>query len=126
MRILNERNLDVSEIPFPPVYLAKLIALIDKGAINGPTAKKVFEEMFDSGKEPESIVKEQGLEILNDQSVLLEVVERVIRENPNSVADYKKGKKKAIGFLVGQAMKATKGKANPQILNDILIKKLEE
>ena len=126
LRILNERNLDVSEIPFPPVYLAKLIALIDKGAINGPTAKKVFEEMFDSGKEPESIVKEQGLEILNDQSVLLEVVERVIRENPNSVADYKKGKKKAIGFLVGQAMKATKGKANPQILNDILIKKLEE
>ena len=74
----------------------------------------------------EVIVKEQGLEMLSDESALLEVVERVIRENPDSVADYKKGKKKAIGFLVGQAMKATKGKADPQILNEMLTRKLEE
>ncbi|MBM7582371.1 aspartyl-tRNA(Asn)/glutamyl-tRNA(Gln) amidotransferase subunit B [Caldicoprobacter guelmensis] len=126
LRILNERNLEVSQIPFPPAYLAKLVALLDKGVINGPTAKKVFEDMFDSGKDPEVIVKEQGLEVLNDESILLQVVEKVIEENPNSVADYKKGKKKAIGFLVGQAMKATKGKANPQLLNELLIKKLEE
>ncbi|MFO7294620.1 MAG: Asp-tRNA(Asn)/Glu-tRNA(Gln) amidotransferase subunit GatB [Caldicoprobacter sp.] len=126
LRILNERNLEVSQVPFPPAYLAKLVALLDKGVINGPTAKKVFEEMFDSGKDPEAIVKEQGLEVLNDESLLLQVVEKVIQENPNSVADYKKGKKKAIGFLVGQAMKATKGKANPQLLNELLVKKLEE
>ncbi|MFO7154373.1 MAG: Asp-tRNA(Asn)/Glu-tRNA(Gln) amidotransferase subunit GatB [Caldicoprobacter oshimai] len=125
LRILREKNMEIAEIPFPPAYLAKLVALIDKGVINGPTAKKVFEEMFDTGKDPETIVKEQGLEVLNDESVLLEVVERVIQENPNSVADYKKGKKKAIGFLVGQAMKATKGKANPQLINELLIKKLE-
>jgi len=126
LRILNERNLEVSKVSFPPSYLVKLITLIDKGVINGPTAKKVFELMFDSGKDPEVIVKEQGLEMLNDETALLEVVEKVIRENPNSVADYKKGKKKAIGFLVGQAMKATKGKADPQILNEMLTKKLEE
>jgi len=125
LRILNERNMEVDQIPFPPAHLVKLITLIDKGAINGPTAKKVFELMFDSGKDPEVIVKEQGLEMLNDEAVLLEVVERVIQENPNSVADYKKGKKKVIGFLVGQAMKATKGKADPQILNEILTRKLE-
>jgi aspartyl-tRNA(Asn)/glutamyl-tRNA(Gln) amidotransferase subunit B len=125
LRILNERNLEVSQVPFPPAYLAKLVALLDKGVINGPTAKKVFEEMFDTGKDPETIVKEQGLEVLNDESILLQVVEKVIQENPNSVADYKKGKKKAIGFLVGQAMKATKGKANPQLINELLIKKLE-
>ncbi len=125
LRILNERNLEVSQVPFPPTYLAKLVALLDKGVINGPTAKKVFEEMFNTGKDPEAIVKEHGLEVLNDESLLLQVVEKVIQENPNSVADYKKGKKKAIGFLVGQAMKATKGKANPQLLNELLIKKLE-
>ena len=126
LRILNERNLEVAQIPFPPSYIVKLVTLIDKGVINGPTAKKVFELMFDSGNDPETIVKEQGLEMLSDESALLEVVERVIRENPDSVADYKKGKKKAIGFLVGQAMKATKGKADPQILNEMLTRKLEE
>jgi len=125
LRILNERNLEVSRIPFQPAYLAKLVTLLDRRVINGPTAKKVFEEMFDTGKDPETIVKEKGLEVLNDESLLLQVVERVIQENPNSVADYKKGKKKAIGFLVGQAMKATRGKANPQLLNELLIKKLE-
>jgi len=126
LRILNERSLEAFEIPFPPAYLVKLISLIDNGVINGPTAKKVFEEMFSSGKAPEVIVKEQGLEVINDRSILLDVVEKVIKENPNSVADYKKGKKKAMGFLVGQAMKVTKGKADPKIINEMLTKKLEE
>ncbi|NLX70204.1 MAG: Asp-tRNA(Asn)/Glu-tRNA(Gln) amidotransferase subunit GatB [Clostridiales bacterium] len=126
LRILNERSLEAFEIPFPPAYLVELISLIDNGVINGPTAKKVFEEMFSSGKAPEVIVKEQGLEVINDLSILLDVVEKVIKENPNSVADYKKGKKKAMGFLVGQAMKVTKGKADPKIINEMLTKKLEE
>ena len=126
LRILNERNLEIVDIPFPPSYLVRLITLIDKGVINGSTAKNVFDLMFDTGKDPDNIVKEHGLEMLKDQSFLLEVIEKVIRDNPNSLDDYKKGQKKVIGFLVGQAMKATKGKADPQILNQILIKRLED
>lgn len=125
LRILNERNLEVTQIPFPPAYLAKLVGLLDKGVINGPTAKKVFETMFDTGKDPETIVKEKGLEVLNDDSALLAVVEQVMQENPQSVADYRAGKKKALSFLVGQAMKATKGKAHPQKLNELFLSKLE-
>lgn len=125
LRVLNERNLEITQVPFPPAYLARLVALLDQGVINGPTAKKVFETMFDTGKDPETIVKEQGLEVLNDDSALLAVVAQVMEENPQSVADYRAGKKKALGFLVGQAMKATKGKANPQKLNELFLSKLE-
>ncbi|NSW89378.1 MAG: Asp-tRNA(Asn)/Glu-tRNA(Gln) amidotransferase subunit GatB [Firmicutes bacterium] len=126
MRILKDRNMGVEDIQFPPEYLAKLVSLIDKGIINGTTAKKVFEEMFDTGREPEVIVKEKGLEILNDEEALFDVVRKVIKDNPASVADYRNGKKKALGFLMGQAMKETKGKANPQIINGLLLKELEK
>ncbi|MCX7710773.1 MAG: Asp-tRNA(Asn)/Glu-tRNA(Gln) amidotransferase subunit GatB [Clostridia bacterium] len=126
MRILKEKNLEVDQIPFPAEYLANLIGLIDKGTISGTIAKKVFEKMFDSGKDPQVIVKEEGLEVVSDEGALVEVVKKILESNPQSVADYKSGKEKAFGFLVGQAMKETRGKANPQLINKILKEELEK
>jgi aspartyl-tRNA(Asn)/glutamyl-tRNA(Gln) amidotransferase subunit B len=124
MRILKERELEVDEIPFPPEYLANLVSLIDKGVISGNIAKKVFAKMFDSGKEPEAIVKEEGLEVVTDEDAIKEVVLKVLESNPASVADYKAGKTKALGFLVGQVMRATKGKADPKLVNKLLVQEL--
>ncbi|MDK2799470.1 MAG: aspartyl-tRNA(Asn)/glutamyl-tRNA(Gln) amidotransferase subunit [Clostridiales bacterium] len=120
MRILKDNNLEPEEIPFPGQYIAKLLALIEKGTISGSIAKKVLEVMFDEAKDPEIIVKEKGLIQISDESQLVEIAKKVIEDNPQSVADYKGGKEKALGFLVGQCMKATKGKANPQMLNNLL------
>jgi aspartyl-tRNA(Asn)/glutamyl-tRNA(Gln) amidotransferase subunit B len=126
LRILKEKEMEVEEIPFPGEYLAKLVMLIDKGTISGTIAKKVFEKMFNQGKDPEVIVKEEGLEVVSDEGALVEVVKKILESNPQSVADYKSGKEKAFGFLVGQAMKETKGKANPQLINKILKEELEK
>lgn len=126
LRILKEKEMEVEEIPFPGEYLAKLVMLIDKGTISGTIAKKVFEKMFNQNKDPEVIVKEEGLEVVSDESALIAVVKKVLESNPQSVADYKSGKEKAFGFLVGQAMKETRGKANPQIINKILKEELEK
>ncbi|MGE5474517.1 MAG: Asp-tRNA(Asn)/Glu-tRNA(Gln) amidotransferase subunit GatB [Ignavibacteriales bacterium] len=120
MRIMKEKNIEYSNIPFKPSDLADLIALIQKGTISGTIAKTVFEEMFVSAKRPEDIVKEKGLIQISDEGELIEIVKQVLAENQQSVEDYKAGKDKAMGFLVGQSMKATKGKANPQIINKIL------
>lgn len=124
LRILKERNLEIEEIPFQPEYLAKMVELIDKGVISGTIAKKVFEIMFDTGKEPETIVKEEGLEVVSDEDVLLKIVRETVQDNPTSVKDYKGGKKKALGYLVGQAMKKTKGKGDPRLLNELLLEEL--
>jgi aspartyl-tRNA(Asn)/glutamyl-tRNA(Gln) amidotransferase subunit B len=118
--------MDVRDIPFPGEYLAKMITLIDKGTISGTIAKKVFEKMFETKKDPELIVKEEGLEVVSDEGALVAVVRKILEGNPQSVADYKSGKEKAFGFLVGQAMKETRGKANPQIINKILKDELEK
>jgi aspartyl-tRNA(Asn)/glutamyl-tRNA(Gln) amidotransferase subunit B len=126
MRILKERNMDVEEIPFPAEYLAKMIILIDKGTISGTIAKKVFEKMFDTKKDPETIVKEEGLEVVSDEGALIAAVQKILQNNPQSVADYKGGKVQAFGFLVGQAMREMKGKANPQLINKILKDELEK
>lgn len=126
MRILKERDMEPDDIPFPAEYLAKMISLIDKGTISGTIAKKVFVKMFDSPKDPETIVKEEGLEVVSDESALSSIVKKVIENNPKSVEDYKGGKAKAIGFLVGQVMKETKGKANPQIVNKLLREELDK
>ena len=120
MRILKERNMEYHEIPFTPEALSSLIGLIEKGTISGSIAKTVFEEMFSNGKHPEDIVKEKGLVQISDETELIKIVKTILDENEQSVEDYKAGKDKAFGFLVGQAMKATKGKANPQIINKIL------
>ena len=100
--------------------------LNDKGTISSSIGKKVIEELFENPKEPEEIIKEKGWIQISDEGAIREVVLKVLEENPNSVADYKAGKDRAIGFLVGQAMKATKGKANPQMLNKMLKEELSK
>lgn len=125
LRLLKERNADPEDIRFSPEHLAKLISLVDAKAITGPVAKEVFEKMFDEDIDPEAYVEEAGLKTVNDEGELRAVVERVIAENPQSVADYKGGKQKAIGFLVGQTMKAMRGKADPGAVNRMLLEKLQ-
>lgn len=124
MRILKDRSLKIEEIPFPAEYLAQLITLIEKGIISGTIAKNIFEKMFDSKKQPEEIIREEGLQVVDDEELLSQVICKAIEDNPKSVEDYKAGKKKALGFLVGQVMKLTKGKADAQIVNRLLKEKL--
>lgn len=126
MRVLKEKGLEADSIPFPGKYLAKLVLLIDKGTISGTIAKKVFEKMFESGKDPGVIVKEEGLEVVSDEGALSETVRKIIEANPQSAADYRSGKEKAFGFLVGQAMREMKGKADPQLINRLLKEELEK
>jgi len=120
MRLLKEFGLDPADIKFSPVNLAKLIALADKQTINSTVAKEVFEEMFKSDCDPDAYVKEHGLATVNDEGALRETIEKIVAANPQSVEDYHNGKEKAIGFLVGQTMKAMQGKANPASINQIL------
>ena len=120
IRLLKENEMDPEDIQFSPVNLAKVIELADSGAINSTVAKEVFEEVFKHDIDPDKYVEEKGLKTVNDAGELQAVVEQVIRDNPQSVEDYRNGKEKAIGFLVGQTMKAMKGKANPGMVNKIL------
>ena len=125
-RILNEEEMEPSEIPFNSEQLAKMVMLIDKGTISSSIGKKVLEELFANPKDPEEIIKEKGWAQISDEGAIKEVVIKVLEANPQSVADYKGGKDKALGFLVGQAMKETKGKANPQMLNKMFIEELKK
>ncbi len=120
MRLLKEREMEPEEIRFSPEHLAKLIALTEEGSINSTVAKEVFEKIFDEDIDPDAYVRDHGLKTVNDEGELRAVVEQVIKDNPKSVEDYRNGKEKAIGFLVGQTMKAMKGKANPGMINQIL------
>ena len=120
MRLMKEHEMEAEELMFSPKHLAELIELTDKGAINSSVAKEVFEKIFLEDIDPLQYVEEHGLKTVHDESVLRTVVEKVIGENPQSVADYRSGKEKAMGFLVGQTMKAMKGKANPAAVNQML------
>ena len=120
IRLLKENEMDPEDIKFSPVNLAKVIELADSGAINSTVAKEVFEEVFKHDIDSDKYVEEKGLKTVNDAGELQAVVEQVIRDNSQSVEDYRNGKEKAIGFLVGQTMKAMKGKANPGMVNKIL------
>ena len=120
MRILKEQAKEPEDITFSPGHLAKLIDLADAGTINGTVAKEVFEKIFAEDIDPEAYVKEHGLGAVNDEGALRATIEQVMKDNPQSVEDYHNGKEKAIGFLVGQTMKAMKGKANPGMVNQIL------
>lgn len=120
LRILKERELDPEDITFSPAHLAKLIALTDSKAINSTVAKEVFEVMFAEDIDPETYVEEKGLKMVSDEGALRKTVEEVIAANPQSVEDYRNGKDRAIGFLVGQTMKAMKGKADPASVNKLL------
>ncbi len=121
---LNEAGLAIEESPVPPGGLARLVSLVEQGKISGKIAKRVFAEIFESGGDPEEIVEEQGLLQISDRDELEAVVERVIGENPGPVGDFQSGKKAALGFLVGQVMKATGGQANPKLVNQLLHSRL--
>ena len=120
MRLLKEHNMESEDITFTPENLAKLIELADAGTINSSVAKEVFDHVFEENVDPEKYVEEHGLKTVNDEGALIEVLEKVIADNPQAVVDYKGGKEKALGALVGQTMKAMKGKANPGLVNQKL------
>ena len=120
MRLLKENDMEPEDIRFSPEHLAKLIELTEGGMINSSVAKEVFEKIFAEDIEPEQYIEAHGLKMVNDEGALTEVLEKVIADNPQAVADYKGGKEKALGALVGQTMKAMKGKANPGMVNQKL------
>lgn len=125
MRLMKEHDMEAEDLTFSPVNLAKLIDLADAGTINSSVAKKVFEKVFTDDVDPEAYVKEQGLGMVNDESALRDVIEKVLADNPKAVEDYRGGKEKAMGALVGQTMRAMKGKANPGMVNEMLKKMLQ-
>ncbi|MBI1977423.1 MAG: Asp-tRNA(Asn)/Glu-tRNA(Gln) amidotransferase subunit GatB, partial [Candidatus Omnitrophica bacterium] len=124
LALLNAKKISIEESPVTPKNLAGLIRLIEQNTISGKIAKDVLPEMFESGKSAEAIVKEKGLVQVTDTKLLEEIADRVIQANPKVVNEVKSGKPQAIGFLVGQVMKETQGKANPKLINEILLKKL--
>ncbi|MDY5987978.1 Asp-tRNA(Asn)/Glu-tRNA(Gln) amidotransferase subunit GatB [Sporofaciens sp. SGI.106] len=120
LRLLKDRDMEPEKLSFSPENLAKLIALTEAGTINSSVAKEVFEKIFDEDIDPDKYVEEHGLKTVNDTGALQEVLKKVIEDNPQAVADYRGGKEKALGALVGQTMKAMKGKANPGMVNQML------
>ena len=120
MRLLKEHEMEADEIRFSAANLAALIQMVEAKEINGTVAKEVFEKVFSENIDPKAYVEEHGLKTVNDEGALKKVVEEVIASNPQSVEDYRNGKEKAIGFLVGQTMKAMKGKADPGMVNKML------
>ena len=124
MRLMKEQEQEAEDLSFSPENLAKLIELLEEGIINSSVAKEVFEQIFLHDVDPKAYVEEHGLKTVNDEGALLAVVAAVVRDNPKSVADYQSGKEKALGFLVGQAMKAMKGKADPGAVSRMLKEQL--
>ena len=125
-KILNEKEIEPEQIPFTCEHLAKLVQLIQNGTISSAIAKKVIVELFENPGDPEEIIKQKGWIQISDEGAIKEVVLKILENNPQSVADFKAGKDKALGFLVGQAMKETKGKANPQMLNKMFLEELKK
>jgi aspartyl-tRNA(Asn)/glutamyl-tRNA(Gln) amidotransferase subunit B len=127
-RVLKERKLDeeltISRWPLQPTQLAELVRLIDNGKISGKTAKSVFDALLDSSYSPQELVTQKGLEQVSDAVSIEGVVDAVLASHAKQLADYRDGNEKVFGFLVGQVMRATRGKANPQMVNEILRRKL--
>lgn len=119
-KLFNETKTDVHSLKIAPAQLGQMIGLIEDGTISSKIAKTVFEEMFNTGKDPETVVEEKGLKQVSDEGELKGICQQVIENNPGQVAEYKGGKDKLFGFFVGQVMKETKGKANPQVINQLL------
>jgi len=126
LRELNDHKLNITQSKISTDQLAELILLVDKGTISGKIAKTVFKDIWDTGKNPEKIIQEKGLVQVSDPNEIAKIVDQVIQTNPDQVAEYKSGKTKVMAFFIGAIMKASKGKANPALVNDILIKKLNE
>ncbi|MDO4563240.1 MAG: Asp-tRNA(Asn)/Glu-tRNA(Gln) amidotransferase subunit GatB [Clostridia bacterium] len=126
-KILNDSETEPEDSPFGGKELAELISLIDKGTISGSIAKKVLKKMFDNPqKSPAQIVEESGMVQISDEGAIREIVLKVLNDNPKSVEDYKNGKKAAMGFLVGQTMRALRGQGNPQLINKLLSEELDK
>lgn len=124
LRYLNENNLEIKNSKVTPKALGELLSLIEDGTISGKIAKAIFKDLIETGKDPKAIVEEKGLVQISDENEIAKIVDSVIANNPESVEDYRNGKEKAIGFLVGQVMKETKGKANPQLVNKLIKERL--
>jgi len=125
LRTLNERGTAVADVPLQPAALAGLIALVDKGTISNAIAKDVFPKMYDSGRSAADIVAAEGLAQNSDESAVLEIVRSVLAANAETVAQYRAGSQKTFGFLVGQVMKGSGGKANPKLANELLKRELD-
>jgi aspartyl-tRNA(Asn)/glutamyl-tRNA(Gln) amidotransferase subunit B len=123
-RLLNVANIDIESTKVRPELLAELLGLVDKGTVSGPAAKAVLEEMFYTGKSASEIVAERKLSQISDFSELREVVKQIMADNPKAVSDYKAGKQQALTFITGQVMKATRGRANPALVKDVLLQEL--
>jgi aspartyl-tRNA(Asn)/glutamyl-tRNA(Gln) amidotransferase subunit B len=126
MALVNQAEIELDEIKVTPEALAGLLNLIKAGQLSGKMAKGVLEEMFSTGRDAQTIVKEKGLSQISDTAELEKIIDEVLSNNPASVADYQGGKDKALGFLVGQVMRQTKGAANPKSVNEILLHKLKK
>jgi len=126
MRFLNEEKIDIEKSPISPENLVELLKLIDKGVISGKMAKEVFEKMYKTGSHASQIVKENGITQITNESELIEIIDKVIKENPKSVKDFNEGKEKALNFLIGQVMRYTRGRAKPDFVFDALKKRLSK
>jgi aspartyl-tRNA(Asn)/glutamyl-tRNA(Gln) amidotransferase subunit B len=126
LRLLNDNDMEICDLKIKPQQFANLIKLIDNNTISGKIAKDIFAKMFKDGTEPEKIMEKEGLQQVSDTSAIEAVVDNIIKNSPKEVERFKNGDTKLIAFFVGQAMKETKGKANPKILNEILLRKLKE
>jgi aspartyl-tRNA(Asn)/glutamyl-tRNA(Gln) amidotransferase subunit B len=124
-RLLNSTSCNIENIRITPPDLCNLIGLVQKGIISGTSAKTVFEEMFNTGRKADDIIKQQGLGQITDTKEIEDAVEKVIAANPQPVADYKAGKTQAVKFMVGQIMRTTRGRANANLVQELLIKKIE-
>ena len=124
LRFLNEDKRDIKDSPVTPVALADMIKLIEAGTISGKMAKEIIAEMYKSGRPPEAIIADKGLVQITDEAMITGLIADIMAANPGQLAEYRSGKDKLFGFLVGQAMKATQGKANPQMINELLKKML--
>jgi aspartyl-tRNA(Asn)/glutamyl-tRNA(Gln) amidotransferase subunit B len=122
---MNEQGIGIEDVPLTPDALAGLIRLVDSGTITGPIAKEVFEKMFASGRSAQAIVDAEGLARIDDDAAVEDAVRQVIAANEGPVAQYRAGKQQTLGFLVGQVMKATKGKANPALVNTMMRRLLD-
>nr|WP_141709300.1 Asp-tRNA(Asn)/Glu-tRNA(Gln) amidotransferase subunit GatB [Desulfuribacillus stibiiarsenatis] len=123
---MNANNIEFKNLTLDPANLGKMVSLIEAGTISTKIAKTVFQEILETGKDPQTIVKEKGLEQISDEGAILAIVKKAIESSPQSVEDFKNGKERAVGFFVGQVMKETKGKANPQLVNELIITELKK
>ncbi|NLV22667.1 MAG: Asp-tRNA(Asn)/Glu-tRNA(Gln) amidotransferase subunit GatB, partial [Syntrophomonadaceae bacterium] len=124
MRLLNQNGMEIQDALVKPALLAEMLDLLNDGTISGKMAKTVFEEMFTSGQDPRTIIKEKGLVQISDADALLPLIDEIVNNNPKVLQDYKNGKEKAFGFFIGQVMKATRGQANPEMVNKLLRERL--